>query len=83
MNIEGLMEAGMVKELWDHLTQWYCQEWGEYAHITREGLNQESAVRAELYRCRPPARLKNPILVHPAAVNDDVLTKAEVELAVW
>ena len=46
------------------------------------GLYQESVVRAELYRCRPPARLKVPILVQPAAVSDDVPTELEVDLAV-
>ena len=38
--------------------------------------------RAEIYRCRPPARLKVPILVQMAAVNDEITTKAEVELVV-
>ena len=81
-NIEGLLEAFRVKELWDHLARWYRQAQGKQAHPTREGLDQESAVRVELYRLRPPARLKVPILVQPAEVNDDVPTEAEGELAV-
>ena len=38
--------------------------------------------RAELYICRPPARLKVPILVQPEAVNDDIPAKTEIGLAV-
>ena len=52
------------------------------AHTIREGLDQELADREKLYRFRPPERLKVPILVHPAAVDDDVPTDAEVYLAV-
>ena len=62
--------------------RWYYQAWGKHAHPTREGLNQESVFRAELYKCRIPARLKVPILVQPAAVNDDVPTVAEVKMLV-
>ena len=66
-----------------HIAWWQCLAWRKQAHPTREGLDQESVVRAELYRCQPPARLKVPILVHPVAVNDDVPKEAEVELEVW
>ena len=55
---------------------------GKQSHPTREGLNKQLAVRAELYICRPPTRIKVPILVQPEAVKDDVLTEAESELAV-
>ena len=55
---------------------------GNQVHPTREGLDQDSAVMAELYRCRTPARLKVPILVHPEEVNDELPTEAEVNLAV-
>ena len=40
------------------------------------------AVREELYRYRPPASLKVPILVHPAAVNYDAPMEKEAELEV-
>ena len=40
-------------------------------------------VRLELYRCWPPARIKVPILVQPAAVNNGAPTEAEVKMAVW
>ena len=36
----------------------------------------------ELYRCRPPARLWVPILVHPLEVNDDIPEESEIEIAV-
>ena len=38
--------------------------------------------RAELYRCRPLARLRFPIIVQPAAVNYDIPVQAEIEMAV-
>ena len=55
---------------------------GNQVHPTREGLDQESAVRVELYICRTLKRLKVPILVQMAAVNDEVPTEAEVDLSV-
>ena len=61
-NIEGLLATDRVKEAWDHLMQSYRHAQGKHVHPTREGLDQESKVRAELYRCWPPARLKVPIL---------------------
>ena len=62
-NIEGFLEEVRVKEAWYHLTRWYCQIRGKQSHPTREGLDQDSADRAELYRCWPLARLRVPILV--------------------
>ena len=38
--------------------------------------------RGEIYRCRPPARLWVPILVHPLEVNDDIPEESEIEIAV-
>ena len=73
-NIEGLLAASRVKEAWDHLTLWYCHARGKQAHPTREGLDKESAVRAEFYRFRPPARLKVPIFFQMTAVTDAVPT---------
>ena len=55
---------------------------GKQSHPNREGLDQESAERAELYRLWPPARLQVPILVHSAAVNDEIPEEAEIEMAV-
>ena len=55
---------------------------GKQAHPTREGLDQVSADRAELYRCHPQSRLWVPILVQPLAVNDDILEEADIEIAV-
>ena len=71
-----------VNEAGYHLARWYRHAWGGQAHPTREVLYQELAVRAELFRFRPLARLKVPILVQLAAVNGDVPTEAEVDLAV-
>ena len=48
------------------------------AHPAKEGLKQESVDRAELYMWRPPERLRVPILVQLAAVNDDILAEAEI-----
>ena len=73
--IEVLMEDGRFKEAWDHLVRWYRHARGEQVHPTMEGLDRESTVRAELYRCRPPARLKVPILVQPMEVNAEVPTE--------
>ena len=80
--MKGLVDNGRFKELWEHLKRWHRQAQGKQAHPTREVLYQESAVRAELYICQPPAKLKVPILVQPLAVNDDVPTEEEVEMAV-
>ena len=44
------MEAGSVKEAWDHFARWYCRAWEKQAQPTREGLDQELEVRAETYR---------------------------------
>ena len=55
---------------------------GEQAHPTRDGLDQVSADREELYRCQPPAILRFPILVQLSAVNDDIPEEAEIEMAV-
>ena len=82
LNIEGLMVAGRVKEAWDQLERWYCHAWGKQTHHIREDLDQESVVREEIYRCRPPERLKVPILVQMMEDNNQVPTEAEVELAV-
>ena len=81
-NIEGLLEAGRVNKAQYHLERWNRHAQGKQAHTTREGLDQELTIRAELYRCRPPARLKILILIQPVAVNDDVPTEAEVKMAV-
>ena len=81
-NIEGLMAAVRVKEAWDHLVRWYCHARGKQVQLTREGLERESMVRDELYRCRPPERLKVPILVQPTEVNDEVPKEAEVDMKV-
>ena len=45
-------------------------------------MDQESAFRAELYRCWISTRLKVPILVQLTEVNGGVSTEAEVKLAV-
>ena len=74
-NKESLMVDGRVKEEWDHLARCYCRAWINQVHPTRESLDQESEVIAELYRCRPPARLKVPILVQPMEVNAEVPTE--------
>ena len=55
----------------------------KHACPTREDLDQESVVTAELYRCRPSARLNIPILVQPTEVNNEVPSEAEFDLAVW
>ena len=55
---------------------------GEYAQSTREGLDQVSADREDIYLCRPPARLMVPILVQMSAVNDDIQEKADIEMRV-
>ena len=52
-NIEGLLEADRVKVAWDHLTRWYCQDRGKKSHPTREVMDQDLAVRADLYRFQP------------------------------
>ena len=80
--IEVLMEDGRFKEAWDHLVRWYRHARGEKAHPDREGVNRESKVRAELYRCRPPARLKVPILVQSTEVSNELPTEAKVNMEV-
>ena len=62
-DIEGLMANVRVKEVWDHLVMWYYNTQGKKAQPIREGLDQDSEVREELYRCQPPARIKVPVLV--------------------
>ena len=39
--IEGLLEAGRVKEAWDHIARWYCHVREKQAHPTRKSLDQE------------------------------------------
>ena len=51
-------------------------------HPIREGLEQVSEDRVELYRCCLPARLWVPILVQPPAINDYIPEKAEIDIAV-
>ena len=81
-NTKGLLGAGRVKEAWDHLVRWYCQVRGRQAHPTKEGMDQVSEYRAEIYICWPPEGLQNPLLVHQEAVNNDILAEAENEMAV-
>ena len=81
-NIEELLVAGRFKEAWNHLTQWYRQWRCKEARPTREGLDQVSADRAELYRCRPPEGLWVPLLLQPSVVSDDIPSEAEIEMAV-
>ena len=80
--IEGLMVTFRVNESWDPLVRWYRHARGNQAHPTREGLDRDLTVRAELYRCRPPARLKVPILVQSTVVSNEVPTESEVYMAV-
>ena len=76
------MAAGRVKEAWDQLARWYCHARGEQDQPTRDVLDQDLAVKTELYICRPPSRLKVLILFQPLKVNDEVPTESEVNLAV-
>ena len=55
---------------------------GRQDHPTREGLDQVSADRAELYICRLPEVIQVFLLVQPLAVNDDIPTETEIEMAV-
>ena len=55
---------------------------GKQAPPTREGLDQVSADKAELYRCYPPTRICVPILVHPLVVNDYIPEESEIVIAV-
>ena len=82
-SIEGFLEEGRVKEAWYHLARWQRQVQGKQVHTTREGLDQESVDMAELYICSPPARIRVPILVQPASVNDDISEESEIEMDVW
>ena len=77
-NIDRLLEAGRVKEYWYNLVRWYPQVRGRQDHPTREGLDQVSVDREELYRCRLPEGLQVPLLVQPLAVNNDIPTEAEI-----
>ena len=77
-----MLEAVSVKEAWDNLAQCYHQVRGKQAHPTREGLNQEFVERVELYRCRPPARIWLPILVHLVVVNNDIMVEVYIEMVV-
>ena len=52
------------------------------AHPTKEGLDQVSADREELYICCPPERLWVPILVQPSEVNDEIPQEEDIEIAV-
>ena len=79
-NIAGILEAGRVKEAWDHLVGWYRKVRGRQAHPTREGLVQVSADRAEIYIYWTSEGLRVPLLVQPAAVNDDIPAEAEIEM---
>ena len=74
-----MLEAGKFKEAWYHFARWYRQSQGKQDHPTREGLDQESVDREELYICRPPARIKNPIFLQPEAVIDDIYGGAGAE----
>ena len=80
-SIVGLLESGRVKEAWDHVMRWYRHE-QEKAHPSKSGLDEELMFMPKLYRCQPLAMLRVPILAHPVAVNDDILTKVEIKLAV-
>ena len=76
------MAVVRVKESWDKLVRWYRHARGKQSHPTREGLDRELSVRDELYRCRPPERLKVPILFQPTEFKDEVPTEVEVNLEV-
>ena len=53
---------------------------GKHSHPTREGQEPVSEDRVELYRCRPPERLRVPILVQLSAVNNDIIAEAEIDM---
>ena len=55
---------------------------GKQFHPTREGLDQESAVWDELYRCWTMAIIKVPILVQTTEVRYEVPTEAEFDQVV-
>ena len=76
--IEELLLSGRRKEAWDHLARWYLQVRVKQAHPTREGLDEVSADRVEIYKCLPPEVLWVPLLVQPLDVNDSIPSEAEI-----
>ena len=63
--------------------QWYIQVRGAQAPTTTEELDDITADKADLYRCRPPEGLKSPLLMRRADIEDGIPTGAEVVEAVW
>ena len=55
---------------------------GKQSHPTREGLDQVSEDRADIYRYRQLARLRVPIQVQPSSVNDDIPAEVEIDMKV-
>ena len=64
--IEALMEYGKIKEVWDHISRWYCQVKVKKTPSTREVLEQVSTERVDIYRCRPLEGLRVPLLMRTA-----------------
>ena len=80
--IDLSLEVGRVMEAWDKLAQWYHEVRERQAHPTKEGLDQVSEDRAELYICWLTEGLQVPLLVHPAAVNYGIPVEAEIYMEV-
>ena len=55
---------------------------GKQSHPTREGLDQVSEDRADIYIYRQLARLRVPIQVQPSSVNDDIPAEVEIDMKV-
>ena len=80
--MEELLEEGRVKEVWDNRAQWYHQVRGINPPTTRYVLDQVSAERADIYRCRPTEGLQVPLLVRQFDIEYGIPTEAEVEASV-
>ena len=49
-DIEALVEADQMREAWSKIHRWFQQAKGHTTTLNREGLEQTSTLREDLYR---------------------------------
>ena len=66
------MESDQNQESWKRLAHWYSQASEGQAPPSQELMDSIATKRKEIYKCRPPEGIQFPIMLTPAAVEDNI-----------
>ena len=71
-----------MREVWSNIHKWFQQAKGHTTPLNREGLEQTSTLRGDLYRWWTMEGEAIPILVQLARIADDIPESQDIEVAV-